>query len=152
MTASPSQRVVFRDYPVGVWFTGMIALGVAMVAFITDEAWQAFVVSLIGIVIVAFGSILTVTVDEMRGILYLNYRSLVRASTKAYPFSDIAFVKVAEDWEGERMYRLELVLYSGETVPLRTGYLIGRRIQERKAQRIRSALGIDSDVPYKLRS
>ena len=149
---NPDERIVFRDYPVGVWFTGMIALAVAIISFITNEAWQAFVVALIGFVIVAFGSVLTVTADERHGILHLNYRSILRASTKSYPSSDIADVRVAEDWEGERMYRLELVLYSGETVPLRSGYLVGRRHHERKARRIRSVLRIGTEAVYKLKS
>ena len=63
---NPNERIVFRDYPVGVWFTGMIALAVAVISFITNEVWQAFGVALIGFVIVAFGSVLTVTVDEPR--------------------------------------------------------------------------------------
>ena len=143
MTTDPNVRVVFRDYPLGIWLIGLIALGVATVFFATgiaEETWEALLVTLIGIGIIAIGSILTVTVDQSRGILHLNYRSLLRVSTKTYPLSEIAFVNVAEDWEGERMYRLELILYSGETVPLRSGYLAGRRHHERKAQRLRSAL------------
>jgi len=33
MTTAPNERVVFRDYPVGVWFTGLIAFAVAIVSY-----------------------------------------------------------------------------------------------------------------------
>jgi hypothetical protein len=148
MTRDPIVRVVFRDYPVGIWFTGLIALAVAAVFFITDvPKTQALLVTLIGSVFIALASVLTVTVDQSRGILRLNYRSLLRASTKAYPLSDIAIVNVAQDREGERMYRLELIRYSGEIVPLRSGYLVGRKHHERKAQRLRSVLGGRGELP-----
>ena len=41
MTTAPNERVVFRDYPVGVWFTGLIAFAVAIVSYHRSQnaAW-----------------------------------------------------------------------------------------------------------------
>ncbi|PYR95767.1 MAG: hypothetical protein DMG12_27995, partial [Acidobacteria bacterium] len=68
-------------------------------------------------------------------------------STKAYPLSEICFVNVAEDSEGERMYRVELILRSGQVVPLRNGYSVGKARKERRAQRLQFMLRVGSEVP-----
>src|SRR5207247_2049787 len=80
------------------------------------------------------------------GMLNLRYRSLIRGSTKAYPLNEISLVNVAQDWEGERMYRLELILWSGQVVPLRTFYSVGKGHHERRARRLRSELRVGGEV------
>ena len=129
------ERVVFREYPLLFW--GM-AVPVFFVAAFVPDVRVVFV--LVGVAAIAFASILTVSVDDAQRTLTLHYRSLVRASKRTYAMSEIDFVNVAEDSEGERMYRIELILRSGEVVPLRSGYTTGKRDKERRAERIRSAL------------
>jgi hypothetical protein len=107
-----------------------------------EGIWERFVVPLVGVIIIGFGPVLTITVDLRQGVLNLRYRSPFRFSTKSFSFDEIFSVNVAEDWEGERMYRLELILRSGEVVPLRMGYSIGKGRMERRAKRLRSAIGI----------
>src|SRR5438105_1974962 len=111
--ATSSNERVFRSYPLGFWSTG--ALLVALVAGplgpeIAETAWERVLFLLVGLGIIGFGNILTITVDRVRGTLHLRYRSVFRLSTKVYPLNEICFVRVAQDREGERMYRVELTL------------------------------------------
>jgi hypothetical protein len=146
MAVSSNVQVVFRDYPLTLWLMGLLFLFVgAAIPF--GDAQGRVLMSLVGVFFIAFPSILIVTVDRTRGMLNLRYRSLIRGSTKAYPLNEISFVNVAQDPEGERMYRLELVLWSGQVVPLRSFYSIGRGHYERRARRLRSALRVGSEVP-----
>jgi hypothetical protein len=145
MAMSSNEQVVFKDYPLWLWLPGVVTL--ALVPLVAESSWERLLLALIGIVLIGFDSILTVTVDHRRGALNLQYRSLFRVSTKAYPLSEICFVNVAEDSEGERMYRVELILRSGQAVPLRNGYSVGKARKDRLAQRLRSVLRIGSEVP-----
>ena len=143
MEIPSKEQVVFRDYPLALWLFGIpLLIGGAVIAGTPVDRDLGIVLVLGGVAFIALPSTLTVTVDPARGMLNLRYRSLIRASTKVYPLNEISFVNVAEDSEGERMYRLELFLRSGEVVPFRWGYLVGKRRHERQAQRLRSVLGL----------
>ena len=141
MTVSSNEQVVLRDYPLTVWLMGLLFLFVGVAPFGWDTQLRVMM-SLGGLLLIAFPSILIVTVDCTRGMLNLRYRSLIRGSAKAYPLSEVCFVNVAEDREGERMYRLELILWSGQVVPLRSFYSVGKGHFERRARRLRSALRV----------
>src|SRR5437660_3227367 len=134
---SSTEQVVFRHYPLGPWLFGMVTLTATGIAV---RGWELLLFVPIGVALIGFACILTVTVDRARGTLNLHYRSPFRASTKTYPVSEICFVNVVEDSEGEGMYRLELGLWSGQVVPLRSWYSGGKASNERRAQRLRSAL------------
>ena len=144
MAMSSNEQVVFKDYPLWLWLPGVVTL--ALAAGIAETIWERLLFALMGVVLIAFASILTVSVDHRRGTLNLHYRSLFRVSTKAYPLSEICFVNVAEDSESERMYRVELILRSGQVVPLRRGYTVGKARKERRAQQLRSVLRVGSEV------
>ena len=149
MTVSSNVQIVFKDYPLILWLMGVLFLFVgAAFPFGHDaEGVQARVLMLLGGgLFIAFPCILIVTVDRTRGMLNLRYRSLIRGSAKAYPLSEVCFVTVAEDREGERMYRLELILWSGQVVPLRTFYSVGKGHHERRARRLRSELRVGGEV------
>ena len=142
-----TEKIVFRDYPIWIWFTGALVFAVAAMTGISGETiWGPIVLSLIGFLIVAYASILTVTVDHNQRNLNLHYRSLFRLSTKVFPLSEVCFVDVVEDNERERMYRMELILQSGEAVPLRYFYSVGNRRKRRRAERIRAAIQVGSGV------
>ena len=138
MANRSDEQVIFRDYPLWLWLTGLMIILVGVGS--NENAWQMVVVSLIGVAFIAFASVLTVTVDHRQETLNLHYRSLFRAYRKAYPLSEICSIDVVEDNERERMYRWELVLWSGEVVPLRTVYSVGKARKKRRAQRIRALL------------
>lgn len=123
LAMSSTEKIVFRECPIWIWYIGALVLAVAaMTAISGDSVWGPIVSSLIGFLFIAFASILTVTVDYDQGNLNLHYRSLLRLSRKVFPLSEVCLVEVVEDNERERMYRIELVLQSGEVVPLRGFY------------------------------
>jgi hypothetical protein len=145
---SSDEQVIFKDHPIWIWFTGALVLAVAtMTAISGDNILGPIVLSLIGFLIIAFASILTVTVDHKQGNLNLHYRSLFRLSTKVFPLSEVCLVEVVEDNERERMYRIELILQSGEVVPLRSIYSVGKRRKKRRAKRIETAIQVGPGVP-----
>src|SRR4051812_1403506 len=132
------EQVVYRDYPLLLWFLGVIAL---ILSWVADEFVGRLVFALLAMASIGFMSILTVAVDHTRGTLDLRYRALFRDSTKVYSVNDVCLVTVVEDG-GEGTYRIQLVLRSGEKVPLRSSYSAGKRGKERVARRLRSELGI----------
>jgi hypothetical protein len=144
---SSNEQVIFRDYPLWLCGTGVVLLAVVFGPLgAVEHWWERLLFGLIGVGLIGFDSLLTVTVDHRLGTLNLHYRSLFRVSSKAYPFSEICSVDVAEDSEGERMYRVELILRSGQTVPLRSWYVIGKARKNRRAQRLRSVLRVASEM------
>ena len=145
MAIRSNEQVVFKDYPLMFWFFAVMMLVVS--ALIDKATWQLRLVELAGVVVIALSPILIVVVDHTGGTLNLHYRSLLRASTKTYPLSEISFVNVAEIRDENRMYRVELILWSGEVVPLRSGYSTGKARKERRAQQLRSVLGIGGEMP-----
>src|SRR5437016_1205415 len=94
---SSTEQVVFKDYPLGVWLTGIAALVLGVV--IPDRIWERILFVVIAFPFIGFVPILTVTVDPMREALQLRYRSLFRVSTRVFSFSEIYSANVREDWE-----------------------------------------------------
>lgn len=140
MAIHSNEQVIFRDYPLMFWFFGVIPLAASILAH--ERFWKRLLLMLAGVVIIGLAPVLTVVVDHARGILHLHYRSLMRSSTKIFPLSEIGSVDIAEIRDGNRMYRVELFLSSGEVVPIRKGYSTGRAGKERQARKLRSALGV----------
>jgi hypothetical protein len=139
VTERNREKVVFRDYPLILWFVGALAIVIGIQIRETIVLRLIFV--LMGLAAVGFMSVLTVVVDHTRGTLNLSYRALFRRSTKMYSVTDVCLVNVAED-SGVGTYRVELVLRSGEVVPLRSSYSVGKPGKKRQARKLRSALGI----------
>lgn len=145
---SRTEKIVFRDYPIWSWYVGALVLAVAaMTALWGHSVWELAVTSLIGFLFIAVASVLTVTVDYVQGNLTLRYRSLFRRSSKVFPLSEVCLVEVVEDNDRERMYRLELILQTGEVVPLRYFYSVGKRRKKRRAKRILTAVQVGSRMP-----
>src|SRR5262245_26492561 len=107
---------------------GAITLGATAIA--VEKTWEWFLFSLMGALLIVLVSVLTVTVDHQRQTLNLHYRSLLRVSTKACAVTEVRFVNIAEDSEGEGMYRVEVTLRSGQVVPLSSTYSGGKRSNE----------------------
>ena len=141
---SSNEQVVFRDYPLVLWLVGILLLGSGAAPLI--PALIRVLLALGGVIFIGFFSALTITVDRRQGVLNLRYRSLFRFSSRVYPLSDICFVNVVEARADERMYRVELILRSGQVVPLRSWYEVGKANKERQAQRLRCAVGVGADM------
>jgi hypothetical protein len=150
MALDPQKEVILKDYPIGLWLGGgiSIAMSLMLVLFVggQDEEmrWPLLISMVIGLPLALLGAVLTVSLDSGRGVLHLHYRSLLHHSTKEYPVSDVAAVLIgsSRSSKGGRTYRVELVLKSGERVPLRSYYSSGRDGKESQAARLRAALGL----------
>ena len=129
-----AQKRLFTDYPLSAWLFGVFFLAFS---WVPDQGW---VFGLVGLGFIAIPSVLTVTVDEEHETLDVSHRSLLRRSSRSFPMRDIAFVNVPEDSDGDGLYRVELELHSGERVPLRGFFSIGKRGKQRLARLIRDAM------------
>jgi hypothetical protein len=128
------KEVVFRRYPLWLWLAGLATLAVA--AVVIDDIWDRTLLAVIGMGFIVLPTALTVTLDRRAGNVGVHQRSLLRFASKEYPLRDIASVSVAER---EHMYRVQLVLRSGEVVPLKSAS-VGKTRMQRAAERLRTTL------------
>jgi hypothetical protein len=142
MALHSNEQIVFRDHPLMFWFFGILPLGIAVLTH--EILWKRLLLVLAGLAVIGLAPVLTVAVDSARGILHLHYRSPLRSYTKTFSLNEIGFVRIAEIRDSNRMFRVELILLSGEVVPLRKGYATGKAGKKRQAKKLRSALGIDA--------
>ena len=131
------EQILFRDYPLVFWVMGAFAIvaGVLM----RETIMLRVIFALLGVAGVGLGSVLTVRSDPRRRALELCYWSLFRRSIKSYAWDEICSVRVKEDI-GEGNFRVELVLCSGEVVPLRNWYSPGKARHGRTARKLESWL------------
>ena len=139
-TTTSEPTALFTDYPVWIWLTGVMTVGVGIAA--PDTVWQRALFGAAGFVIVALAPVLTVVVDRNQRTLTLFYRSLLRSSIQVYPFEDILAIEVPRDAEDKWMSRIVLTLRPGQIAPLRSYVTTGWRSKERRAQRLRDAMRV----------
>jgi hypothetical protein len=60
-----TQRIIFKDYPIAFWFTGLMFIGVVIVP--SETFWRA-VFTLIGAAIIAFAPVLIVASERSRSV------------------------------------------------------------------------------------
>ena len=130
------KEIVYRHYPLWLWLAGLATLTVAGV--VIEDVWDRTLLAVIGTGLIVLPSTLTVTIDRSTGVVGVHRRSLFQSGSKEFPLRDIASVSVAE--ERARMYRVQLVLRSGDVVPLDKGPSAGKARKERAAQRLRGTL------------
>lgn len=130
------REIVFRQYPYWLWLVGLAILTLA--AAVIDDIWDRTLLAVIGMGFIVLPSTLTVTIDRKSSLVGVHRRSLLQSSSKEFPLRDIASVSVAE--EREHMYRVQLVLRSGDVVPLEKGSSVGKARKERAAERLRDTL------------
>jgi Mg/Co/Ni transporter MgtE len=77
---SPDSRLVLREIPVALWFFGLIFAGVGVLMIYAGGPYPVMSLLFIGIglCIVLFASILTVTADRVVRILKFESRSILR--------------------------------------------------------------------------
>ena len=130
------KEIVYRQYPYWLWLVGLAILTLA--AAVIDDIWDRMLLAVIGMGFIVLPSTLTVTIDRRSSVVGVHRRSLLQSASKEFPLRDIASVSVAE--ERERMYRVQLVLRSGDVVPLEKGSSVGKARKERTAERLRDTL------------
>ncbi len=175
MEARSTDRLVVKDYPLTLWVIGAVLIvggllwilgflalqpggfwpagrelaqpGSLPHLIVSGGFWPGAVMFLIGAPMALLSSALTITADRLRGTLTLQYRSLVLASVKELPVTEIASVEVdrsssTHSGRTSTTYRVILALASGGQVPLRSYYSSGYAAKERIARQLREFLGV----------
>lgn len=152
--ADDSNRLVIRGYPIVLWIFGLVVLGIgAWLVYQGLKTPSMFLVSafplVIGFVLLAFAATIdTIVVDRTTGLFSIRRQALLRNVFKEIPIGEISQVRVdssvSRDSKGNRSttYQMQVVLRSGETIPLETGYSSGASGRQAKADRLRAFMGI----------
>lgn len=145
LNENKQERLTIREYPVAFWLVGAIGIGMGL-AFVVGGASRIFgtIEGLVGVLFILLSSITTVIADRQAGSLTIRYRSLMNSSLKEYLLTEVGSVEVERDrgGEGGSVYRIAVVLKTGEHVPLHSYYSSGYSGKERKARRLREFLDL----------
>ncbi len=121
-----SNQLVFKDRPILSWVMGGLCLLSAVFIFIVNKSIVGALPFLFFalLLLLIFGSVTTITADNLRRVLTVNTRSIFANKITEYPFSEIAKFEV----EASRTrtstrhrnvnYRLVMIKTNGEKVPL----------------------------------
>ena len=144
-------QLILREYPFGTWIVGLILVLTGGYFYTKTPGQSLFVVilGLIGLVLLLTASVLTIIADRTSGLLTLRYRNvLFLGSKKEIPVSDISAIQVEMSQNNRRSssgpsYRLVAIRKDGKNVPFRSYYSGGATAKQKKAQQLRTFLGIE---------
>lgn len=115
---------------------------------------MGLVLFLIGLAVLLFTSVLTITADRITRTLKLEYRSVLRRTIKQISFDEIEGINVVRSIahsKGGRSYTYQVVakLKDGKLVPFRSFSSSGSKRKERMAIRLRNFIGVQEfdDAP-----
>jgi hypothetical protein len=157
MSTSAPDQLIIREYPFLFWLLGGGSILVGLLAALRDGHLSGLLYFLIGAGLILFlAPIVTVTVDKMHGTLSIQRRTLLRNQVREIQLHDIATIQadsmISRTRGGgyRRAFRLELVLVSGEKIPLQ-GYYTGGPFaflddKEWKAQILREFIGLSASA------
>lgn len=142
-------NVVIRDVPYALWIFGLVFGGIGIYMATASGAPVVFsiIFCAVGALIILLIPILTVRIDRNSGMLSLTRRGILVNSHQDIRIKEISDVyvdrKVSSDSDGTSVtYQINIVLESGEQVPLRRYYSSGYRRKESQAQLLRDAIGL----------
>lgn len=143
---------IIRDVPFVMWLFGLSTIGIAVYGFFTGflPFWVRLLLIGIGLLMFLLPSILNVYADRGRRVLEIERIKLIGSKRIEVPYDRISRIiverKRSQDSDGSTSttYRVLLILENGEQVPLRNYSTSARRKNERQAEAIRQAVGLDS--------
>ena len=104
----------------------------------------------VGLAILLFANVVTITADRTMRTLTLQYRSVLRQSQKEFRFDEITGIGVQLAMSGnKRTYRVVLKGKDGNLIPLRSVSSSGSGSKNRLAEKLRNFIGVpdfDSSV------
>ena len=138
--------LVIRHTPWLEWLVGLLFIAGGAWAFAGGERvfGGGFIVAAV-VLIVFVAATVTSTFDTGTRRFTRSVKGLVRRSEATHAFDDITAVRVQSVSSGSspsQSYRVALVLRSGETVPISSGYSSGKPDKERMAAEIRRVVGL----------
>jgi hypothetical protein len=148
------EHVIVRDVPYLVWLFGLGFMGLGGYLFLMQTAplFVIGILSLIGLLLVLFVPIITVSIDRARGLLVIQNTGIFRRKRRELLASGVARVKVERkvraDSDGiSTTYRVVVMMQDGEEIPLRQSSSSGYLRKAAQADRLRIALGLGEDDP-----
>jgi hypothetical protein len=146
---SQNGNVVIKDVPYGLWFFGVLFGGIAVWMGLSTGA-PSFVPILFGgaaILMVLLIPVLTVTVDRNSGVLVLRRSGIIIRNQREIRIDQIDDIYVSKhvssDEDGTSVtYKVNIVLDSGEEIPLRRYSSSGYKKKAARAQLLRDAIGL----------
>lgn len=154
MASDDSNRLVIRGYPIALWIVSLVAFGIGVWMAIQglktpNMLFVSAIPLLIGFLLFAFAATIdTIIVDRTTGLFSTRRQSLLRNVYKEIPLSEISHVRVdsstSRDSKGHRSttYQMQVVLRTGDIVPLETGYSSGASGRQAKADKLRAFMGV----------
>ncbi len=152
MNASAPDQLIVREYPFLFWLLGGGSMLFGLLDALQAGHLPGLLFFLIGAALILFlAPVVTVVVDKGRGTLSIRRRTLLRNQVREIRLHDIATIQadsMTSRTRGggyRRAFRLELVLVSGEKIPLQ-GYYTGGPFaflddKEWKARTLRAFIG-----------
>jgi hypothetical protein len=136
-------RLVLRDVPVFLYLLGLIFAALGGYFFYDGGQAVVLIFLAIGLAILLFVSVVTITADRITRTLTLQYRSVLRQSQKEFRFDDIAGIGVQRSMSGNKStYQVVLKGKDGNLIPLRSGASSGSGSKNRLAAKLRDFMGV----------
>lgn len=139
-------ELVIREVPIFEWLFGIAFAGVGTLVIVSGGP-RVFggIFAAVGAGFLLLSSILTIRVNRRTQTLKLDYRSVLRHTSKQVSFDEVAGVNVERRASSRNRgftYRLTLLKKDGQVIPFRSSSSSGWGAKERRAVQLREFIGI----------
>jgi hypothetical protein len=147
-------KLTIRDFPLGLWLTGLGLLGLTAYLVTKSALPTAGVTGILGLLALLLPSALTISADRSARTLTLRYGLLIPRSVKQIPFDEINTIRVDSSTTRDHgsptrrstTYRLEIVKKDGTIFPFRAFYSGDFILKQRRAEKLRAFIGLAGAV------
>jgi len=143
--AEDNTTLTLRENPIVFWIIGSILVISGIIFFIINPKshFLATVDLTLGLVFFLFPKSLTIRADRISGVITLQHRGLLWGSKKEIHLNDITGIQVEESQDSDSTtYRIVVVCKDNQVIPFHSYYSSGLRGKQKKAEQLRSFLGI----------
>jgi hypothetical protein len=147
-----SERLIFRDFPFGQWVAGLGSLAAAVFFFVSSANYPAYLLGVIGLLLLFLPTALTITADKTTRTLTLRYGLFIPRSVKVMSFDEIKTIHVDSHTSREHTdghthqvtnYRLQAVKKDGKILPFRAYYSSDFFLKDQRAKKLRAFIGLE---------
>jgi hypothetical protein len=136
-------RLLQRDVPFFLYLFGLVFAAFGGYAFYDSGKAPVLIFFAIGLSILLFANVVTISADRITRTLTLRYRSILRQSQKEFLFDEIAGISVQLVMSGNKStYRVVLKRKDGNLIPLRSSSSSGSGAKHRLAEKLRDFIGV----------
>jgi hypothetical protein len=147
-------KLTIRDFPLGLWFTGVVLLGFTAYLVTKSSLPTAGITGFLGLLALLLPAALTISADRSTRTLTLHYGLVIPRSVKKIPFDEIDTIWVNSnsthdpDHPSQRntSYRLELVKKDGTNIPFRSYFSGDFLLKQHRAEKLRAFIGLAESI------